>query len=65
MKKNEKDRDTSIVKSNNHEMYLHKIKKATLSIFDDKRCNLNELKVNLGINHHCYFMNRCKSKRKI
>ena len=28
--------------SNNHEMHLQEIKKSTLSLFDDKRCYINE-----------------------
>ena len=31
-----------ILKSINHEMHLQEIKKSTLSIFDDKRCYINE-----------------------
>ena len=31
-----------ILRSLNHEMYLQKIKKSSLSIFDDKRCYINE-----------------------
>ena len=34
--------DNYILKSINHEMVLHEIKKSTLSIFDDKRCYINE-----------------------
>ena len=32
-----------ILRSINHEMHLHEIKKSTLSIFDDKRRYLNEI----------------------
>ena len=31
-----------ILRSINHEKYLQEIKQPTLSIFDDKRCNINE-----------------------
>ena len=31
-----------ILRSINHEMHLQEIKKSTLSIFDDKRCYINE-----------------------
>ena len=31
-----------ISRSINHEMYLQEVKKMTLSIFDDKRCYINE-----------------------
>ena len=30
-----------VLRSINHEMHLHEIKKSTLSIFDDKRCYIN------------------------
>ena len=33
----QKECDTYILRSLNHEMYLRKIKKSTLSLFDDKR----------------------------
>ena len=33
-----------ILRSINHEMYLQEVKKSTLSIFDDKRCYINETK---------------------
>ena len=32
-----------ILKSINHEMHLQGIKKSTLSIFDDKRCYINNV----------------------
>ena len=32
-----------IIRSNNHEMILQKVKKSTLSIFDDKRNFLNNI----------------------
>ena len=31
-----------IIRSINHEMVLQEVKKSTLSIFDDKRCYINE-----------------------
>ena len=31
-----------ILKSINHEMYIQKVKKSTLSFFGDKRCYINE-----------------------
>ena len=35
--------DNYIIGSINHEMILQKIKKATISIFDDKRCYINDI----------------------
>ena len=35
--------DNYILRSNNHEMVLQKVKKSTLSIFDDKRCYINNI----------------------
>ena len=35
--------DNYILTSVNHEMYLQRIKKSTLSIFDAKRCYINEI----------------------
>ena len=32
-----------LLRSINHEMYLQELKKSTLSIFDDKRCYINEI----------------------
>ena len=32
-----------ILRSINHEMVLQKVKKSTLSIFDDKRCYINNI----------------------
>ena len=32
----------NIIQSLNHKMYLQEVKKSTLSIFDDKRCYINE-----------------------
>ena len=34
--------DNYIIRSLNHEMYLQKARKSTLSLFDDKRCYINE-----------------------
>ena len=39
---NQKECDSYIIRSLNHEMYLQKVRKSTLSLFDDKRCYLNE-----------------------
>ena len=36
--------DNYIIRSINHEMVLRKVKKSTLSIFDDKRCYINNNK---------------------
>ncbi len=36
--------DNYILRSINHEMVLQKVKKSTLSIFDDKRCYINNIK---------------------
>ena len=33
---------TYIIRSINHEMYLQKLNKLTLSLFDDRRCYINE-----------------------
>ena len=38
----QKECDIYIIPSLNHEMYLQKVKKSTLSLFDDKRCYINE-----------------------
>ena len=45
-------------------MYLQQIKKLSLSIFDDKRCYINETESKPWNNPICYFINRCKKKRK-
>ena len=37
-----KEHNIYILRSINHEMHLQEIKKSTLSIFDDKRCYINE-----------------------
>ena len=36
--------DSYIIRSLNHEMYLQKVTKSTLSLIDDKRCYVNETK---------------------
>ena len=38
----QKECDNCIIRSLNHEMYLQKVKTSTLSLFDDKRCYINE-----------------------
>ena len=38
----QKECDNYIIRSLNHEMYVQKVKKSTLSLFDDKRCYINE-----------------------
>ena len=38
----QKECDNYIIPSLSHEMYLQKVKKSTLSLFDDKRCYINE-----------------------
>ena len=38
----QKECDNYIIQSLNHEMHLQKVRKSTLSIFDDKRCFINE-----------------------
>ena len=39
----QKECDNYILRSVNHEMFLQKVRKSTLSIFDDKRCYKNNL----------------------
>ena len=41
-KEYQKECNNYIIRSINHEMVLQEVKKSTLSIFDDKRCYLNE-----------------------
>ena len=41
-KEYQKECNNYIIRSINHEMVLQEVKKSTLSIFDDKRCFLNE-----------------------
>ena len=43
-KKYQKECNNYIIRSINHEMFLQEVKKSTLSIIDDKRCYLNEIK---------------------
>ena len=38
----QKECDIYFIRSLNHELYLHKVRKSTLFIFDDKRCYINE-----------------------
>ena len=38
----QKECDNYIIRSLNHEMYHQKVRKSTLSLFDDKRCYTNE-----------------------
>ena len=38
--------DNYIIRSINHEMILQKVKKSTLSIFDDTRCYINNIESN-------------------
>ena len=40
----QKECNNYIFRSINHEMHLQEVKKSTLSIFDDKRCYINETK---------------------
>ena len=42
----QQDCDNFILRSINHEMVLQKVKKSTLSIFDDKRCYINNTESN-------------------
>ena len=39
--------DNYVIRSINHEMVLQKVKKSTLSIFDDKRCYINNMESKL------------------
>ena len=41
-KEYQKEYDNYIIRSLNHDMYLQKVRKSTLSIFDDKRCYINQ-----------------------
>ena len=40
--KYQKECENYILRSIKHKMYLQEVKKCTLSIFDDKRCYINE-----------------------
>ena len=42
-RKYQQECDNYIIRSINHEMYLQRVKKPTLSIFDDKRCYMNNI----------------------
>ena len=42
-KEYQRECDNYILRSINHEMYLQQLKKSTLSIFDDKRCYINNI----------------------
>ena len=42
-KKYQQEYDNYIIRSLNHEMYLQRVKKSTLSIFDNKRCYKNKI----------------------
>ena len=42
-KEYQRECDNYIIRSLNHEMYLQRVKKSTLSIFDDKRCYINNI----------------------
>ena len=39
----QKECDNYILRSVNHDMYLQRVKKSTLSVFDDKRCYINNI----------------------
>ena len=41
--KYKKECDNYFIRSLNHEMYLHKLKKSSLSLFDEKRCYENNI----------------------
>ena len=41
--KYQKECNIYIIRSINHEMVLQEVKKSTLSIFDDKRCYINNI----------------------
>ena len=45
----QKECDNYITRSINHEMVLQKVKKSTLSIFEDKRCYINNIESKRGI----------------
>ena len=42
-RKHQQECDNYIIRSLNHELYLKRVKKCTLSIFDDKRCYINNI----------------------
>ena len=41
----QKECDNYIIRSHNHDMYLQRVKKPTLSIFDDKRWYINNIEI--------------------
>ena len=43
VEKNQEECNTYILRSINHEMHLQVLKKSALSIFDDKRCYINNI----------------------
>ena len=40
--KSQRECDKCLTRSLNHEMYLQRVRKSLLSLFDDKRCYVNE-----------------------
>ena len=42
-KNNQRECSNYNIKSINHQMVLQEVKKSTLSIFDDKRCYINNI----------------------
>ena len=40
--KNQRECDNYLIRSLNHEMYLQRVRKSTLSLFDNRRCYINE-----------------------
>ena len=48
----QKECDLYLLRSINHETYLQKVKKSTLSIFDNKRCYVNETESKLWIYYY-------------
>ena len=38
-----------IIRSINHEMYVQKLRKSTLSVFDEKRCYINNIETEISI----------------
>ena len=60
----EKDCDTYIIRSNNQETYLQRVKNLHYLYLMTNDVIQMKLKVKLGIIHNCCFINRCKSKTK-
>ena len=54
--------DNYILRSINHEMYLQKLKKSTLSLFDDKRRYISETEIKPW--NYSYLLSIVKSKEK-